>query len=258
MSEPIPKKSLGQHWLYDKTSLEAVAEMADVKQGDLVLEVGPGKGTLTDVLLDKGAQVVAVELDDSLALLLRKKYAQKDIKIINESILEFDFSALKEPFKVVANIPYYLTSHLVRVLSELPNQPEVASLLVQKEVARRICAKPGEMSLLSVTAQFYWRTELGELVEAHLFDPAPKVDSQVVGLFKRPDKLFKVDEKAFFEVVKAGFSSRRKKLANSLSSGLKISKSDAISLIESATLSPELRPQDLSVQDWCQIFSKAD
>jgi 16S rRNA (adenine1518-N6/adenine1519-N6)-dimethyltransferase len=113
---------------------------------------------------------------------------------------------------VVANIPYYLTSHLVRVLSELPNQPEVASLLVQKEVARRICAKPGEMSLLSVTAQFYWRTELGEIVEAHLFDPPPKVDSQVVGLFKRPDKLLKLMRRLFLKLLKPVFPQDEKSL----------------------------------------------
>jgi 16S rRNA (adenine1518-N6/adenine1519-N6)-dimethyltransferase len=255
MSEQLPKKSLGQHWLYDITSLESVVDMAQIQPGDLVLEVGPGKGTLTEVLLNKKAKIIAAELDESLSLILSKKYATKDVEIINESILKFDFGSLKQPFKVVANIPYYLTSHLVRLLSELPNQPEVASLLVQKEVAHRICAEPGEMSLLSITAQFYWRTELGDTVKAYLFEPPPKVDSQVVGLFKWPEKPFEVDEQAFFEVVKGGFSSRRKKLVNSLSSGLNIPKQISIDLIESTSLNPAQRPQDLSLKDWYEIYN---
>lgn len=254
MSEhPLGKKSLGQHWLHDSASLEAMAE--GVQQDDVVFEIGPGTGTLTEVLLAKGAQVVAVEKDESLLNPLQKKFENKNLRLINQGILEFDLTSLPAGYKVIANIPYYLTSKLVRVLSESPNPPDMAVLLVQKEVAERVAASPGSMSLLSVSAQLYWEVSLGREVPAKLFTPPPKVDSQILVLKRRIQPLFPdVDTKKFFQIVKAGFSERRKTVSNSLSGGLRISKEEARLKLEAANINPGLRAQALSLQNWYDLY----
>jgi len=254
MNIPEAKKSLGQHWLYDRGSLEAMADSANVRVGDVVLEVGPGTGSLTDVLLKRGVHIVAVELDRERIPELKKRFAGKPLQIFEKSILQFDLSQLPPGYKLVANIPYYLTSHLIRMLSESLNPPKVASLLVQKEVAERVAAKPGDMSLLSVSAQFYWEVSIGQVIEAKLFTPPPKVDSQILVLKRRPYPLFDVDEKVFFRLVKAGYSNRRKKINNSLSAGLRISKPATQELLKTANLNSEARPQELSLEDWHRLY----
>ncbi len=247
-----PKKSLGQHWLKDKPSLEAICACAELKPEDTVLEIGPGQGDLTKYLLDEAGQVIAVELDEALA---RNLQPHPKLRIEPADILKFDLGELPPGYKVVANIPYYLTSNLIRVLSESPNPPQKIVLLVQKEVAERIAAQPGQMSLLSVSAQFYYRAKLGIVVRAELFEPPPKVDSQVIILDRRPAPLFSdLDEKAFFQIVKAGFSGRRKKLRSSLSAGLRIEKPKADELLKSAGISDDLRAQNLSLQDWHKLY----
>ncbi|MBC7581790.1 ribosomal RNA small subunit methyltransferase A, partial [Aeromicrobium sp.] len=190
MNDPVPKKSLGQHWLNDPASLQAMCDAAELITDDVVLEIGPGLGTLTTLLIDQAKEVVAVEFDDYLAKALPRRITSASLTVVNQDILSFDYTSLPPDYKVVANIPYYLTSNLIRVLSETPNQPSVAVLLVQKEVAQRVAAAPGDMSLLSVTAQFYWQTGLGPIVLAELFTPPPKVDSQVLILVRRPQTLF--------------------------------------------------------------------
>jgi 16S rRNA (adenine1518-N6/adenine1519-N6)-dimethyltransferase len=156
---------------------------------------------------------------------------------------------------VVANIPYYLTSNLVRNLSESTNPPSVAVLLIQKEVAERIAAQPGQMSLLSVTAQFYWDVALDMMVPAKFFTPPPKVDSQVIVMNRRPEPLFPdVVPKEFFRLVKAGFSARRKTVLNSLSGGLGVDKPTVKSLLETANIIPTARPQMLSLEDWYRLY----
>jgi len=254
MNIPEAKKSLGQHWLYDRTSLEAMADSANVRASDLVLEVGPGTGSLTEVLLGKGVNIVAVELDRDRIPELKKRFAGKPLQIFEKSILQFDLSQLPPGYKLVANIPYYLTSHLIRMLSESLNPPKIASLLVQKEVAERVAAKPGDMSLLSVSAQFYWEVSTGQVVEAKLFTPPPKVDSQILILKRRLHPLFEVDEKVFFRLVKAGYSNRRKKINNSLAAGLRISKPATQELLQTANLNSEARPQEFSLEDWYDLY----
>jgi 16S rRNA (adenine1518-N6/adenine1519-N6)-dimethyltransferase len=158
-------------------------------------------------------------------------------------------------YKVVANIPYYLTSNLVRVLSESSNPPACAVLLVQKEVAERLAAKAGQMSILSVTAQYYWEVSLGRLVPAELFTPPPKVDSQIVIMLARPTPLFPdVDAKQFFRLVKAGFGERRKTLRNSLSGGLGIDKFQCEQLLQSAEIDSNLRAQNLTLEQWRKLY----
>ena len=250
-----PKKSLGQHWLYDEDSLQAMAAGIDVRPDDTVLEIGPGLGTLTAVLLQHGAKVVAVEYDHELAQVLPKSLSHSNLHVIEHDILTFDFSTLPPDYKVAANIPYYLTSNLLRTMCEAPNHFSLAALLIQKEVAERVVARPGAMSLLSVSVQFYCTVGLGPLVPAELFTPPPKVDSQILLLEFRAEPLFPgIDTAAFFRVVRAGFSERRKKLRSSLSGGLGIAKPEVEALLLRAGIDPNLRAQSLSLKQWHALY----
>lgn len=263
MNDNDPKKSLGQHWLHDKNILHQIVVAADVSSGDQILEIGPGLGTLTDELLATGASVTALEFDPQLAsnLALKYKVANNDedssqIKIVEGDIRKFDFSSLGSGYKIVANIPYYLTSHLVRQLCETPNKPARAVLLVQKEVAERICAKPGKMSILSVFAQSYFGCSLGVEVPAKFFTPPPKVDSQVVCLSSLVEaKVSEELSKKFIRVVKAGFSEKRKTLSNSLSGGLGIDKQVANLLLLKSGIDSTRRAQTLSINEWLKLVN---
>lgn len=250
-----PNKELGQHWLYDSPSLEAMAQSAAVKNGDNVLEIGPGLGSLTQVLINAGAKVTAVEFDSALAAKLKDRVNHsRQLDVIEYDILKFDFNKLPVGYKIVANIPYYLTSALIRTICEAKNPPSTTVLLVQKEVAERVCASPGQMSLLSVSAQMYYKCLPGMVVRAELFDPPPKVDSQILILNRLSVPLFKsIDQTHFFRVVKAGFSERRKKLRSSLSGGLNISKDQADELLQKAGIDPNLRAQNLSIKQWLTL-----
>lgn len=251
---PFAKKSLGQHWLDDEAALDAMIRAAEVGSQDTMLEIGPGPGTLTAKLVQTAGQVIAVEFDEALAHSLPKRVPSGNLQVVRQDILHFDLTSLPPGYKVAANIPYYLTSNLLRVLCESPNPPSKAALLVQKEVAERVCAKPGSMSLLSVSVQFYCEAELGAIVPAKLFSPPPKVDSQVLKLTHRPAPLFPdIETKRYFRIVKAGFSQRRKTLLNSLGAGLHLSRGEAQMLLEKANIPPSARAQTLSLQDWHKI-----
>jgi 16S rRNA (adenine1518-N6/adenine1519-N6)-dimethyltransferase len=255
-NSPPTKKSLGQHWLTDASSLEAICLAAELSATETVLEVGPGPGSLTKLLCARASKVIAVELDAKLADQLKKRLKNSDnLEIVNEDIMRFDLSNLPLKYKLVANIPYYLTSHLIRDISESSNPPELAVLLIQKEVAERINAKPGQMSLLSVSSQFYWQVSLGPVVPPQLFTPPPKVDSQVVILKRRAQLLFKdVEPKAYFRIVKAGFSQKRKTLLNSLSASLRLEKEMVEKACLSVNIDPKRRPQTLSLEEWYNLY----
>jgi 16S rRNA (adenine1518-N6/adenine1519-N6)-dimethyltransferase len=255
MSAPRPKKSLGQHWLHDEFSLNAMCEAAGIGSEDTVLEIGPGLGTLTKLLTERAKHVVAVEFDEKLADELPQRVPAANLEVVVADILRFDLSRLPEGYKVVANIPYYLTSNLIRTLSEAPHPPSGAALLLQKEVAERVVAGPGDMSLLSVTAQFYWAVSLDEVVPAELFTPPPKVDSQILVLERHPEPLFPgVDEKVFFQLAKAGFAQRRKTLLNTLSAGLHLSREHTEAMCGEAGIDPMRRAQALSMEDWHRLY----
>lgn len=254
-TQPTPKKSLGQHWLHDADSLDAMCTAADVRASDTILEIGPGLGTLTEFLVQKASQVVAVEFDEKLAKDLPSRVPVNNLRVVSQDILSFDFTSMPVDFKVVANIPYYLTSNLIRVISETSNQPAVAVILVQKEVAERVAAAPGDMSLLSVTAQYYWDVRLAEEVPAELFTPPPKVDSQILVLQRRAQPLFDdVDTKPFFRLMKAGFAQRRKTLLNSLSAGMHLDKPTVTNMCESVDIDPRRRAQTLSLEEWHNLY----
>lgn len=253
--DPKTKKSLGQHWLNDDDSLEAMCVAAHIGPGDTVLEVGPGPGALTKKLVKQAKQVIAVEFDADLARDLPSRVVADNLQVIHQDILSFDLTALPKGYKMAANIPYYLTSKLLRNLCESTNPFSYASLLIQKEVAQRVCAAPGDMSLLSVSVQFYCHASLDKLVPAELFTPPPKVDSQVLALMYRDRPLFTdVDTRQFFRIVKAGFSQRRKTLLNSLSAGLHLSRDQATDILVAAGIAPTTRAQNLSLDNWHSLY----
>lgn len=255
---PPARKALGQHWLTDLPSLQAMAAAANLSREDTVLEIGPGAGHLTAVLAPIVRKVVAVEFDHTLAQALIAHLPAANVEIMEADILSFDFRTMPPDYKIVANIPYYLTSHLIRRLSELTQPPERAVLLVQAEVARRVAAKAGNMSLLSITAQFYWEVSVDRIIPAALFTPPPKVDSQIL-ILKRPSQpLFNdIDPAAFFKLVKTGFGERRKTLLNSLSGGLGQSKPAVRQLLEKAQIDPGWRAQQLSHEDWYRLWQSS-
>lgn len=252
-----PKKSLGQHWLKDRSVLSHIADCAEVGADDAVLEIGPGLGTLTSELLRRADTVTAVEFDEDLARKLPAQFPGKKLEVIQSDILAFDLSTQRPGYKVVANVPYYITSKIVQLLMTSDNKPSVSVLLIQKEVAERLAATPGNMSILAISAQLFADVTLGDVVPAALFTPPPKVDSQVVILKTRSNSLLgDVPEKLFFTLVKAGFSAKRKKLRSSLSGGLHISKDATEELLASAGISADVRAQDLSIHQWLDLARK--
>lgn len=241
---------LGQHWLLDDFYLDAIIKTAGLRANDFVLEVGPGKGSLTKKLLSAGAKVTAVELDDNLYKELLGLQTDR-LKIVHGDILEFDLTTLPKDYKVVANIPYYLTGKLLRKLTDSSNPPLAVTLLVQKEVAERLAAEPGELSLIAVAVQLFGQVTLGDIVPAAAFKPPPKVDSRIVTITRHPKPLFTdLDSKSFWRLAKAGFAEKRKKLRSSLAGGLNISKVQAEELLEKAGINPHARAQELSLEDW--------
>jgi 16S rRNA (adenine1518-N6/adenine1519-N6)-dimethyltransferase len=262
-------KSLGQHWLKDRNILRSIADYADLSPNDTVLEIGPGLGSLTKVLARRASRVVAVEFDQRLAedlTLMAANFVRKvhqepanttfghQIEIVNADFLQFDLSKLPPGYKVVANIPYYITNKIIMKLLASANQPATIVLLVQKEVAQRLAAQPGNMSVLAVAAQLYADVELGLIVPSIKFSPPPKVDSQIVILRPLPENRQKVQTvKQLMPVVKAGFSARRKKLRSSLAGGLGITKSAVEEILRLSDINPNCRAQDLSLDDWRRL-----
>ena len=258
-------KSLGQHWLRDREILDAIAFSAEIEDGDFVLEIGPGLGTLTSSLLKfagKNGRVLSVEFDENLAKKLPAQFPGKNLEIINADFLDFDLLKLPKNYKVAANVPYYITSKIVEKLLTSENKPSVAALLVQKEVAERMAAKAGELSILAIASQIYAEVSLDILVPREFFTPPPKVDSQVVVLKSREYNLIEifnsknnceVSEREFFRIIKAGFAAKRKKIAKSLSANLAISKEQTAEILEKCEISPDLRAQDLNIEEWLKI-----
>lgn len=250
-------KSLGQHWLKDRDILTAIADAAELTATDTVLEVGPGLGTLTSELLRQAGRVVAVEFDEELARKLPGQFPGKSLEVFSEDILRFDLTTLPKGYKVVANVPYYITSKIIETLMTATNKPSKVVILVQKEVAVRVAAKPGDMSILAVSAQMFAEAELGIEVPREYFTPPPKVDSQVVVLTTRPTPLVDAEnERLFFRVVKAGFRAKRKMLRSSIAAGLALSKPDAEELLRAVSIDPNMRAEDLSIDDWLRLMQK--
>jgi 16S rRNA (adenine1518-N6/adenine1519-N6)-dimethyltransferase len=250
-----PNKDLGQHFLVDRDSLEAIIDAASPRSDDTVLEIGPGLGVMTRPLTRRSGKVIAVETDAVLADLL-KRDAPDNLEVVEKDILKFDTQALPSGYKVIANIPYYLTSKIFRLFIESSNPPSVMSVLIQKEVAERITAQPGKMSVLALSVQYYGRPEITKIVERHKFWPAPKVDSAVVRV-EITGPAFPSDPQRLFRLIKAGFGEKRKQLKNALAGGLNMSSELALTVIARAGLESTVRAQELSLNDWHRLYDIA-
>lgn len=248
------KKDLGQHFLIDEGALDTILDTASLKSTDKVVEVGPGMGVLTRELCKRVKQVYAIEIDRTMIQVVKTACLRyKNLEVKNLDILKFDTSDLGN-YKVVSNLPYYITSPTIRYFLESNNKPEELVLLVQKEVADRICAKPSRMSILAVSVQFYGDPVYIATVPRTSFFPAPQVDSAIlkIKIYNRP--LFDVDPQVFFRIVKAGFGEKRKQLINSLSGGLMLNKETIEEILLKANVNKEARAEALSLTDWHNIY----
>lgn len=239
-------KRLGQNFLIDRKTIKKVVKIADLNPKDTVLEIGPGMGALTQELAKK-AKVLAVEKDYRLYEILKQRF--KDIEIINQDILKYN--PKKKNYKIVANLPFYITAPVLRKFLEEKNQPKEMVLMIQKEVAQRICAQPPGMNILALSVQIYARPEIISYVSKKCFVPVPKVDSAIIRI--TPHKKYKADER-FFKLIKAGFSHPRKQLANNLAEGLKLDKKKIISLLEKNNINPKARAESLGINNWLQLI----
>lgn len=255
------KKSLGQNFLYEESILARIADAADVNAADDVLEVGPGLGSLTKQLAQRANRVVAVELDDRMIPILRMELARyPNAELIHQDILEMEPKgefAHSQSYKVVANVPYYITGAILRHLLQNEVKPSQMVLTVQKDVAERMTAKPGSMSLMAVSTQFYGAVKMMFNLSAGSFYPKPKVASSVVRIdvTKRPEPARNVtDEKLFFRIAKTGFSQKRKQLLNNFK-GLGLDKATIGAWCESAGIDGKRRAETLSIEEWVALYS---
>lgn len=255
-------KGLGQNFLQDPSALEEIAAAAEIRPTDTVLEIGPGLGSLTRYLAAAAKEVVAVELDANLLAPLDSVLApHPNVRLIHGDILKLSPGDLikERDYLVVANIPYYITSALIRHLLESDPKPRRIVLTVQEEVAARICATPGDMSLLALSVQIYGAPRIAARIPAEAFFPTPNVDSAVlcVDIYSsplvRPERL-----ERFFKLIKAGFGQKRKTLRNALSSGLHISPVDAADLLRRADIDPQRRAETLSIDEWERLSEIID
>jgi len=258
------KKSLGQHFLIDESVLHSIVSAAELAREDIVVEVGPGLGVLTKELAEKVKRVIAVEADVKLVSALREIVrAFPNVSVVNSDILQTNPDYLltasgielsKSSYKVVANIPYYITSPILRHFLEASPKPSLMVVMVQKEVGEAIVAQPGEMGILAVSVQLYGKPTIIDYVAAQSFYPPPKVDSAIlqIRLYRQP-LVHVSDTDKFFEVVRAGFSAPRKQLRNSLAHGLSITPKEAADLIGKLEIDPRRRAETLNIEEWARV-----
>jgi len=258
-----PQKALGQSFLVDSRVLQNILAAAKIAPDDTVLEIGAGLGTLTQALAERVRRLVAVEVDKRLIAFLRQRLAafpnteivQGDILALNIAQLFREEPSQDAPFKVVANIPYYITSAVLRYLLEMSIRPQLIVLMVQREVAQRIAAKEGQMSLLAVSVQFYGRPSVVASVSAQAFYPVPNVDSAIVRIVPHEQLPLDGDDvAAFFRIVRAGFAQRRKQLRNSLAHGLALPMDGITQALAAAGIQEQRRAQTLSVSEWVRLY----
>lgn len=258
-----PTKNKGQNFLIDLDVLEDIVSTADLSKHDTVLEVGPGLGILTEELVKRAGQVVSVELDKKLYDFLKVKFADtKNLELVNQDILKFNpetYNLKPNTYKLVANLPYNITSFLLKKFLTAENKPQEMTLLVQKEVAKRMCAQSGQMSLLGLSIQLYSQPKIIRIVKAASFWPTPKVDSALVKLssVKNNQEVAKalkgITQERFWQIAKVGFSAKRKQLQNNLATGLHISSTEAKNVLKKAKFDPKIRAQNLLVDDWITL-----
>jgi 16S rRNA (adenine1518-N6/adenine1519-N6)-dimethyltransferase len=249
------KKSLGQNWLKSKSAVQAILGASDVNGGNVVLEIGPGTGILTEPLLYLASKVIAVEKDNRLIEPLEQKFAkfiaESKLDVIEKDILEFDpeiMAFYDLPYKVIANIPYYITGQIIRKFLETKHQPSMMVLLVQKEVGERIKAR-GKESILSISVKAYGTPKYVKTVPRGAFSPMPGVDSAIIAIENiNKDNFKEVREEKFFEVVKKGFGSKRKQLKNNLGVNEEV--------LISCGVEAKARAEELTVAQWLCLTKK--
>ncbi len=252
-----PKKSLGQNFLHDPNALEKIVDTAELMPEDTVLEVGPGTGALTVFLAQSAARVIAVEIDERLLPILQHQLGDfNNVEIVHADILETSVDQLVGPgdFVVVANLPYYITSAILRHLLEPAHKPRRLVLTVQQEVAERLIARPGDLSLLAISVLFYGKPSIVTRLNPAAFWPRPDVGSAVVRIdvYEQPP----VDvpgEELFFKVVRAGFGQKRKQIKNSIGAGLGITHAGSAAILETAGVDPTRRAETLTLDEWAAI-----
>jgi len=256
-----PQRSKGQNFLISESVYDYIVKAADLRAEETVLEVGPGLGFLTAKLAARVKQVIAVELDDKLADYLQAGLDWQNItnvKVVNQDILKFNladhFPDENIPYKIVANLPYNITSFFLRHFLSIKRRPASLVLMLQKEVAERIVAQPPEMSLLAVSVQYYAQPEILRIVKAGNFWPEPKVDCALVKLIVNGGGS-PVEDKLFFRLLKLGFSAKRKMLKNNLAAGLKISAAELENILFNNNFNPQTRAERLSLADWKKLFA---
>ena len=260
---PKPRKSLGQNFLVDGRAVKKMLDAADISTTDTVLEIGPGAGVLTMALAQKAGQVIAVEKDERMVEILKEKFKGLDnVEIVHGDILKMDISSFEfrvSSFKIVANLPFYIATAVIRQFLEAENPPQEMTLIVQKEVAQRICAKPPRMNLLAVSVQVYAQAKIISYISKGAFSPRPNVDAAIIKItpyfpISRPPlsplSPLSTSRKLFFQIVKAGFSHPRKQLLNNLSSGLGITREKTAEWLIKNNIDPKQRAETLSITDW--------
>ena len=259
-----PARSKGQNFLINEKIYSDLVKAAELKPTDEVLEVGPGLGFLTARLAGQVKRVVAVELDDKLAAYLQMAIDAQgtgNVEIVNQDILRFNPDQYFDPirsYKIVANLPYNISSVFLRNFLSLPNKPRSLVLMLQKEVAERIVARPPAMNLLAVSVQYYAQAEIIRVVKAGNFWPEPEVDSAVIRLKlseSQSSEISLVEDKIFFRIVRAGFSAKRKMLKNNLSAGLNIKAEDVLTILSALKLDPKIRAEGLSLENWRNLVA---
>ena len=257
----ITKKSLGQHFLKSNKALRTIIEAGKVYQNNTIIEIGPGTGVLTEKLLETGAKVIAVEKDDNLFKLLEQKFEKeiinRKLELIHGDILEFNLAKLAtKTYKLIANIPYNITGGILKKFLETHRQPEKIVLLVQKEVAERIIARNNKESILSISVKAYGTPEYIETVKAGSFVPAPKVDSDIIAIGNISKNFFqsaswRISEKEFFEIVRSGFKSKRKKLSSNLAT--MFPKDNVQKIFQKINLDDNIRAEDVKTETWKKL-----
>lgn len=253
-----PSKGLGQNFLTDESVLEKIAVSAGIQHGDTALEIGPGLGSLTRYLCIQAGQVVAVELDRKMFPVLREVLAPwQNFTLIQGDILKLEPAELSLPdgYIVAANIPYYITSAVIRHLLNAAHKPKTIALTVQKEVAERVCARPGNLSLLALSVQLYGMPEIGFTIPADAFYPPPKVDSALLMITCHAEPLIPENEiDLFFKLARAGFGQKRKTLRNALTANLAISGTAAEGMLRQAEIDPMRRAETLTIPEWQRLI----
>jgi 16S rRNA (adenine1518-N6/adenine1519-N6)-dimethyltransferase len=268
-----PKDYLGQNFLIDEQVLSDIVDIAKIKNNETIIEIGPGLGVLTGELVKKALKVIAIEKDRNLYSFLQNTISNEvrdlglkdetsrsarsgNLVLINQDVLKFNFEEVKGDYKIVANIPYYLTSHLIQILLTLKHKPTRIVFMIQKEVGERIVAGAGELSILGISVQVFADASIEATVSKQSFWPMPKVDSVIISI--TPKNKFEIsDQKLFFRILKIAFAGKRKQLHNTLVNGLKLSKEEIRKLLNDSGIDPTARPQDVEIRKWVELTKRA-